>query len=885
MKKINPSLTTLIQNSLKTNERCLFVVAGEKSGEQVPIINFIHSKFSSEFFFSIVWFYKNELQHSSDSYKRMKQMKQIIIKNSVFSDELDPLVQFVASTQIRYCYYSESYRILGQTFGMCVLQDFNTITPNLLEHSISTVKGGGIIVILVTNIESFLKILTVNTDVQARVRRKDYRDSVSRFTERFIFSLSQNPCDYRIATCSLEAELNDLCTSLTKTQPTSPLLMICKTVNQAKALLILLEFVVESSLNLRIILTSIRGRGKSASLGLTVAGILALGYTNIIVSASFPENLRCFFNFVVVGLNVLDYSEHLEYELVESLDPNWGSACPVEIVIYIENRQLVKYVKPRYYFKLVSSELLVVDEVNTIPIPILDRMLGYYPVFICSSIYDSIRKIGLIYKLLIKKNKNQNLFIRDLKFLEPIRYSYGDKIENWLNDLLFLNLADKVPLKYHFLPHPNLCNLYYMNKDTLFSFHKMAEEFLKQTISLIVMSRCNYTPNDLFLISDSLTQHIFVLLYFSDTLLNISNSNILCVIHLGIQSIVSQKRTFEAYDFKYSLKQYDYIPRFISEQYQNDKILFFLGARVMWIVVILSGIRLGYGSKAIKILENYFSGKITRLILHEEKSKNLHHRKKIKYKNFPSVELNSENFATKLFGRNSLPPLLVTLFERPAEHIRYLSVLFELNKKLFNFWHRNEYQSVYLRQKSIKNTEDHCVIMLRTLHDPFFTKDIVWFDLIEKIFKLRLLILLGGSFRSYHPLLIISLIKPKKKTYQIHLHDIESKSTFDNLFLYLNFTLNDIKRLQVYSKKIADLSLILDLLPSIARSFFTGRLSFSLSYVQAAILVGLGLQNRSLSSIEETIELPENLILTLLNDLISKVVNELRKSNMKNNTN
>lgn len=34
----------------------------------------------------------------------------------------DPFSLFVASTSIRYCYYSDTHKILGNTFGMCVLQ-------------------------------------------------------------------------------------------------------------------------------------------------------------------------------------------------------------------------------------------------------------------------------------------------------------------------------------------------------------------------------------------------------------------------------------------------------------------------------------------------------------------------------------------------------------------------------------------------------------------------------------------------------------------------------------------------------------------------------------------------------------------------------------------
>jgi N-acetyltransferase 10 len=31
---------------------------------------------------------------------------------------------FISATDIRYCYYSETQKILGSTYGMLVLQDF-----------------------------------------------------------------------------------------------------------------------------------------------------------------------------------------------------------------------------------------------------------------------------------------------------------------------------------------------------------------------------------------------------------------------------------------------------------------------------------------------------------------------------------------------------------------------------------------------------------------------------------------------------------------------------------------------------------------------------------------------------------------------------------------
>jgi tRNA(Met) C34 N-acetyltransferase TmcA len=38
------------------------------------------------------------------------------------AEKEDPFALFVASTNIRYCYYADTHKILGNTYGMLVLQ-------------------------------------------------------------------------------------------------------------------------------------------------------------------------------------------------------------------------------------------------------------------------------------------------------------------------------------------------------------------------------------------------------------------------------------------------------------------------------------------------------------------------------------------------------------------------------------------------------------------------------------------------------------------------------------------------------------------------------------------------------------------------------------------
>ena len=52
----------------------------------------------------------------------MRQIKKLMQRGLLDPEQEDPFSLFVASTNIRYCYYSETHKILGNTYGMCVLQ-------------------------------------------------------------------------------------------------------------------------------------------------------------------------------------------------------------------------------------------------------------------------------------------------------------------------------------------------------------------------------------------------------------------------------------------------------------------------------------------------------------------------------------------------------------------------------------------------------------------------------------------------------------------------------------------------------------------------------------------------------------------------------------------
>ena len=59
---------------------------------------------------------------------------------------------------------------------------------------------------------------------------------------------------------------------------------------------------------------------------------------------------------------------------------------------------------------------------------------------------------------------------KEIEMEEPIRYKLNDPIEKWMQKLLCLD-ATKASQIMHGLPHPDLTDLYFVNRDTLFSYH------------------------------------------------------------------------------------------------------------------------------------------------------------------------------------------------------------------------------------------------------------------------------------------------------------------------------------------------------------------------------------------------------------------------------
>lgn len=203
-----------------------------------------------------------------------KKRQKKIQAGKIDVNEADLFDTFRVSTTIHGRYYADTHTILGRTYGVCVLQDFEALTPNLLARTIETVEGGGLIILLLKSIKSLKQLYTMQMDVHRRYRTEGQGAVTTfRFNERLILSWADcnrcllvsddltilplssktanvNPVD--ISTISQKSDedeqLAELKENLQDTPPAGPLVNLCKTHDQAKAVAQFIDALAEKQL-------------------------------------------------------------------------------------------------------------------------------------------------------------------------------------------------------------------------------------------------------------------------------------------------------------------------------------------------------------------------------------------------------------------------------------------------------------------------------------------------------------------------------------------------------------------------------------------------------------------------------------------------------------
>ncbi|XP_013101458.2 RNA cytidine acetyltransferase [Stomoxys calcitrans] len=875
-KKIDNRIRVMIENGVKLGHRTMFIIIGDKGRDQVPILYDILTKSTVKARPSVLWCYKNKDEAISNHGKKRAKK---IAAGKIDINDADLFDTFRVSTTIHGRYYSETHAILGRTYGVCVLQDFEALTPNLLARTVETVEGGGLIILLLKTLTSLKQLFTMSMDVHKRFRTEAHQTVTCRFNERLILSLADckrclvvnddltvlplssktanvnpvNPADInKSENNELLVELKE---SLRDTPPAGPLVNLCKTYDQAKAVAQFIEALAEKQLKPPTSLTAARGRGKSAAMGLSIAAAVAFGYVNIYVTSPHPENLITLFEFVLKGFDALEYQEHTDYTIIRSTNPDYKKAI-IRINITRSSRQTIQYIAPNDTHLLNAADLLLIDEAAAIPLPLVKKMMGPYLIFMASTIngYEGTgRSLSL---KLISQLQKENAAPPPIKLDESIRYSEGDDIESWLINLLCLDATNTVPNISSGCPTPDACELYYIDRDALFSYHKAAESFLHRLVSIYVSSHYKNSPNDLQMMSDAPAHHLFCLLgpiQRKDHL-----PEILVVVQVALEGEISSQTITDSLG-RGKKASGDLIPWNVSEQYGDREFPKLSGVRVVRIATHPNYQRMGYGKRALKLLKDYYAGKFTDL---DENNANNEDNNGIEEVEDEDVGLLKEQIRPK----RKIPTLLKRLSERVPENIDYMGTSYGLTQELLKFWKNLGYVPVYLSQKANDLTGEHSCIMLHTLDKsgaPHQKVNAEWLSLYFNDFRRRAIKLMGKAFREFPTSLALSLLDNKWVKIP---HDELNKQVLDIYFLP-----HDLQRLESYARNQIEYRLILDLTNDISYLYFQGKMTdLPIDTLQKAILLAIGVQGKTVDGIAGELNMPGQQILAKFYDLIKK---------------
>ncbi|KAL8964869.1 MAG: hypothetical protein Q9197_006771 [Variospora fuerteventurae] len=923
-KAVDSRIPALIRNGIQEKKRTFFIIVGDHAKDTIVHLHYIMSSVNIKQNKSVLWAYKKDLLgFTSHRRKRENKIKKEIKRGIREANTEDPFELFLTLNNIRYVYYKETEKILGNTFGMCILQDFEAITPNLLARTIETVEGGGMVLLLLKGMKSLKQLYTLSMDIHSRYRTEAHDDVVARFNERFVLSLGS--CDACLfvddelnvlpisggkfvtplppsdpddeGKTRARKELDDLKESLVDSQPVGSLVQLAKTVDQAKALLTFVDAIAEKTLRSTVTLTAARGRGKSAALGVAIAAAVAHGYSNIFITSPSPENLKTLFEFLFKGFDALNYQDHFDYSIIQSTNPEFNKAI-VRVNVHRQHRQTIQYIRPQDAYTLGQAELLVIDEAAAIPLPLVKKLMGPYLVFMASTIngYEGTgRSLSL---KLIQQLRDQSRgpakvadkkdgesatngdgtytggrTLREITLSEPIRYAQGDSVEKWLNKVLCLDATlPTSSMTALGCPHPSKCELLHVNRDTLFSFHPVSEKFLQQMIALYVASHYKNSPNDLQLMSDAPAHQLYVLVPpIEDNSSRLPDP--LCVLQVALEGQISKQSVLSSLS-RGQRAGGDLIPWLVSQQFQDEEFAGLSGARIVRIATNPEYIQMGYGSQALRLLTDFFEGKFANLS--ETATVENEEIVRVTDAELESSSLLADDIAVR--DIRSMPPLFSKLSERKPQPLDYLGVSFGLTGPLHKFWKRAGFAPVYLRQTPNELTGEHSCVMLRTLNNNSNNNEdnnTTWLSAFARDFHKRFLSLLSYQFRAYPSVLALSIHESATLASS---SSSPSPPPLTRPDLDAAFSPFDLKRLDSYANNMLDHHVIIDMVPAIAFLYFTGRLApaVALTGVQQAILLAVGLQRKVLEDVEKELGLPVSQLLAMFVKVVRKVAGHFR---------
>ncbi|XP_015791858.1 RNA cytidine acetyltransferase [Tetranychus urticae] len=909
-RKLDSSVKKKLANNVSNNDRSVIAVVGPLAHLSIPSIYSRMSKLKNKLSMSILWLCSDvPSYYESDKRKVVKLQKKLKADQDNCSEE-DLFTILLDRVPINFIHYRDDSPLINQAFDLLVIQDFGSLTANQLASACECIRAGGCIIFLLDTIKDLKELYNLKMNAY-KIYDSSSHKTISLFNERFLLSLMSCPTfmaigdnlkliplsNYAEPKISVEEvsedenELNVLKNSTADTQPLGCLLNCCKTLDQAKAVVKMVDVISKKERQVTCFMGP-RGRGKSAALGLGVIGAVALNFSNIYITTNNLEGLQIIFHYILMGLQEAGYKEGEDYLIIRtsksSLLSSFSSSPPTilpssenekiitRINVFRTCRQFIQYISPydasRDELFTKSTQLLIIDEAASIPFDQVKSLIGTFIVFlsITNNGYKASGRshVSNLMKDLRRLSSNP---LEEFTLSDPVLFSKKDSVEKWLNKSLCLDWvnSEKDDKDNFGCPAPEECQLFYINRETLFSYHKLPETLLQKLMNIYFASDYTANANAIQLMADSPDHHLFVLL--PPTAHKSKVPEVLCFIFLRLENEDSPLNWAQD---NFNADGDSSISKLIQQEYLSSKLMSLHGARIIKIAINpkYDLQEYGYDRRALQLVEEYFKGNFNIKLMNEEVTPI--------EKVFEKIGLNLE-----ITPRSDCEPLFLKLEERKAEVLDYIVVNIGLTGNILKFWRRNGYTPIYVNPEANEVTREHDCILIKSLitEDRDDEMDVdgtiaekenpnAWLINLWEQFRKRFISLLSCSFNQLKALLAVEVLQENE-----FISKNIKRQPLTKMELEIYMTLHDLKRLEIYSTFRDDYRRITDLLPHLARFFFMRKFdeSVHLSPAQLIILLGVGLQGKTIDEIGDEIGLPGNQILAHFLKSVKKFSNWL----------
>jgi len=483
--------------------------------------------------------------------------------------------------ECEFFHYDASEDLLGTTFDILVMDMRLGVLPNDFGRLISIVRGPGIILLLVPEMEKFKNIITL-LHKKFVVYPYEFEDARRNFNRWFVEKLFESRGVAIFENGEIIKRITPKKKSVLREKIEIPedrifdrkIYKLCLTSDQV-------NFLSMSGDILKrrrgvFVLTSHRGRGKSSVLGLMLAAISKYlerneKYETFNVNVTSPRlrNVLELFRFFKRGCKKLgmEFREKSKNEITSE-------------------RIRIEYLSPNEV-RFSRADLLIVDEAASIPIKLLLASLKVSPIVFYSTTIHGYEGCGRVFQIrfLEKLRKKTSNFL-EYEMTEPIRYSKDDEIEKFLFRVLLLD-AEPPDID----PEINLGDIRYERvkiENLLFRNEKL----LKEIFGIFINAHYRNNPNDFGVICDA-PHHSIRILKFK----NIPIASIQLAEEGSLGEVAYEMYLGRIYSG-------NLIPDRVIKHYRIPEFGRFKGKRIVRIAVHPSLFGRGIGSKALKFLEN-----------------------------------------------------------------------------------------------------------------------------------------------------------------------------------------------------------------------------------------------------------------------------------------